>query len=74
MAYSTCTFWSFAASLAALGIKLDKDGKPIQDGDDDGSNGLEETNILHLDGWHTRQLDRRLNALYKSICKPELKT
>ena len=63
-----------AASLAALGIKLDKDGKPIQDEDDDGSNGLEETNILHLDGWHTRQLDRRLNALYKSICKPELKT
>ena len=61
-----------AASLAALGIKLDKNGKPLEEDDDDDKN-MEETNILHLDAWNTRPLDQRLNALYKSICKPELK-
>ena len=63
------------ASLAALGIKLDKDGNPIKDDDEENTADiLDEDNILHMDGWNTRPLDKRLNVLFKSICKPELKT
>ena len=62
------------ASLAALGIKLGPKGKPTDDSDDDNDdNKLEDTNILHQPGWHRQQYDVRMNALFKSICKPELK-
>jgi hypothetical protein len=60
------------ASLAALGIKLGPDGKPIDDSDE--KDKLPETNILHEKGtWHKQQYDARMNALFKSICKPELR-
>ena len=61
------------ASLAALGIKVGANGKPIDDPDEE-KDKLEETNILHEKGtWHKQQYDTRMNALFKSICKPELR-